>query len=100
MMHQATFRQAAPVVSKNTNELQTRALGRFGLEVYTLGWPMEAEILGHENADPAFDMDGGRHRWLGVVFYIESRRFLIRDSPRPATTYEQKTGGADGVKGA
>ena len=36
-----------------------------------------------------------RHR---VVFYIESRRFLIRDSPRPATTYEQKTGGADGVK--
>ena len=35
-----------------------------------------------------------------VVFYIESRRFLIRDSPRPATTYEQKTGGADGVKGA
>ena len=37
---------------------------------------------------------------LPVVFYIESRRFLIRDSPRPATTYEQKTGGADGVKGA
>ena len=37
---------------------------------------------------------------LGVVFYIESRRFLIRDSPRPTTTYEQKTGGADGVKGA
>ena len=36
----------------------------------------------------------------GVVYYIESRRFLIRDSPRPATTYEQKTGGADGVKGA
>ena len=35
-----------------------------------------------------------------VVFYIESRRFLIRDSPRSATTYEQKTGGADGVKGA
>ena len=32
-----------------------------------------------------------------VVFYIESRRFLIRDSPRPATTYEQKTGGADGA---
>ena len=38
--------------------------------------------------------------WLVVVYYIESRRFLIRDSPRPATTYEQKTGGADGVKGA
>ena len=38
--------------------------------------------------------------WAGVVYYIESRRFLIRDSPRPATTYEQKTGGADGVKGA
>ena len=37
---------------------------------------------------------------VGVVYYIESRRFLIRDSPRPATTYEQKTGGADGVKGA
>ena len=53
------------VVSKNTNELKTRALGRFGLEVSTLGWRMEAEILGHENADPAFDMVGGRHRWLG-----------------------------------
>ena len=39
-------------------------------------------------------------RGKGVVYYIESRRFLIRDSPRPATTYEQKTGGADGVKGA
>ena len=43
-------------MSKNTNELKTRALGRFGLEVSTLGWRMEAEILGHENADPAFDM--------------------------------------------
>ena len=53
------------VVSKNTNELKTRALGRFGLEVSRLGWPMEAEILGHENADPAFNMVGGRHRWLG-----------------------------------
>ena len=40
------------------------------------------------------------HDTIAVVFYIESRRFLIRDSPRPATTYEQKTGGADGVKGA
>ena len=54
-----------PVVSKNTNELKTRAPGRFGLEVSRLGWPMEAEILGHENADPAFDMVGDRHRWLG-----------------------------------
>ena len=43
---------------------------------------------------------GEEVRSTGVVFYIESRRFLIRDSPRPATTYEQKTGGADGVKGA
>ena len=53
---------------------------------------------------------GGAHKPSGdkpvmvsmvvVVYYIESRRFLIRDSPRPATTYEQKTGGADGVKGA
>ena len=42
----------------------------------------------------------GVYRLTLVVYYIESRRFLIRDSPRPATTYEQKTGGADGVKGA
>ena len=35
------------VVSKNTNELKTRAPGRFGLEVSRLGWPMDAEILGH-----------------------------------------------------
>ena len=27
---------------------------------------MEAKILCHENADPAFDMVGGRHRWLGL----------------------------------
>ena len=44
-------------------------------------------------------LDFGLAKAFGVVFYIESRRFLIRDSPRPATTYEQKTGGADGVKG-
>ena len=47
---------------------------------------------------PSFRDD--RFGCVPVVFYIESRRFLIRDSPRPATTYEQKTGGADGVKGA
>ena len=29
------------VVSKNTNELKTRAPGRFGLEVSRLGWPMD-----------------------------------------------------------
>ena len=53
-----------PVVSKNTNELQTGVPGRFGLEVPRLGLPMEAKILGHEHADPALDMVGGRHRWL------------------------------------
>ena len=37
---------------KNTNKLKTRAPGRFGLDVYRLGWPMEARILGHEDADP------------------------------------------------
>ena len=34
-----------PVVSKNTNELQTHAPGRFVLDVSTLGSPMEARIL-------------------------------------------------------
>ncbi len=29
-----------------------------------LGSPMEARILGHEHADPALGMVGGRHRWL------------------------------------
>ena len=46
------------------------------------------------------DFDARGFFELVLFFYIESRRFLIRDSPRPATTYEQKTGGADGVKGA
>ena len=36
---------AKRVVSKNTNELKTRAPGRFGLDVSTLGSPMEARIL-------------------------------------------------------
>ena len=53
------------LVSKNTNELKTGAPGRFGLEVSTLGSSMEARILGHEHADPALDMVGRRHRWLG-----------------------------------
>ena len=35
-----------------------------------------------------------------LFFTLNREDFLIRDSPRPATTYEQKTGGADGVKGA
>ena len=52
------------VVSKNTNELKTVSPGRFGLDVYRLGSPMEARILGHEDAGPALDMVGGRHRWL------------------------------------
>ena len=38
------------VVSKNTNELKTNVPGRFGLEVSTLGSPMEARILDHEDA--------------------------------------------------
>ena len=41
------------VVSKNTNELNTRAPGRFGLDVSTLGSPMEARILGYEHTGPA-----------------------------------------------
>ena len=40
-------------MSKNTNELKSGSPGRFGIDVYTLGWPMEARILGHEDADPA-----------------------------------------------
>ena len=42
-----------PVVSKNTDEIKIGSPGRFGIEVSTLGWPMEARILGHEDADPA-----------------------------------------------
>ena len=30
----------APVVSKNTNELKIGSPGRFGIDVYTLGWVM------------------------------------------------------------
>ena len=52
------------VLSKNTNELKTGAPGRFGIDVYTLGWPMGAGILGHEDADPAFDTVDGCRRWL------------------------------------
>ena len=72
--------------------------------------PIEAESsLGPDSHHPIISLSGIPsavivlrilHPILVVVFYIESRRFLIRDSPRPATTYEQKTGGADGVKGA
>ena len=65
----------------------TREIGRFGLGFKS--------VLGVTEAPEFFSHSGSF-----VVFYIESRRFLIRDSPRPATTYEQKTGGADGVKGA
>ena len=54
-----------PVVFKNTNELKTGAPGCFGLEVSRAWLAMEARILGHEHADPAFDTVGGRHRWLG-----------------------------------
>ena len=36
----------------------------FGIDVSTLGWPMEARILGHEHAGPALDLVGRRHRWL------------------------------------
>ena len=43
------------VVSKNTNELKIGTPGRFGIDVSTLGWPMEARILGHEDADPSLD---------------------------------------------
>ena len=44
---------AGPVVSKNTDEIKIGSPGRFGIDVSTLGWPMEARILGHEDADPA-----------------------------------------------
>ena len=53
-----------PVVSKNTNELKIGTPGRFGIVVYTLGWPMGARILGHEDADPALDTVDGCRRWL------------------------------------
>ena len=45
-----------PVVSNNTNELNTYSPGRFRLEVSTLDWPMRARILGHEHAGPALTL--------------------------------------------
>ena len=59
------FASVYPVVSKNTNELKPHGPGRFGLEVSRLGSPMEARILSHAHADPALDIVGGCHRWLG-----------------------------------
>ena len=29
-----------------------------------LGWPVEARILGHEEAEPALNLVGRRHPWL------------------------------------
>ena len=55
--------QNVPVLSKNTNELKTGAPGRFGSET-SEAWPMEARILGHEEAEPALNLVGRRHRWL------------------------------------
>ena len=46
----------AAVVSKNTNELKTGAPGGLGLEVSTLGSPMEARIFRHGDADLALDI--------------------------------------------
>ena len=46
-------------MSKNTNELKIGSPGRFGIDVYTLGWPMGARILGHEDAAPALDTVDG-----------------------------------------
>ena len=56
--------RANPVVSKNTNELKIGSPGRFGIDESTLGWPMGARILGHEDADPALDTVGVCRRWL------------------------------------
>ena len=53
MLHLAHGEGRERVVSKNTNELKIGSPGRFGIDVYTLGWPMGARILGHEDADPA-----------------------------------------------
>ena len=39
-------------MSKNTNELKTRAPGRFELDVSTLGSPMEARILASDMQRP------------------------------------------------
>ena len=47
------MRGAYAIVSNNTNELKIGSPGRFGIDVYTLGWPIGARILGHEDADPA-----------------------------------------------
>ena len=46
MQFKATTQQRRRV--QNTNELKSGSPGRFGIDVYTLGWPMEARILGHE----------------------------------------------------
>ena len=51
-------------MSNNTNELKIGSPGHFGIDVYTLGWPMGSRILGHEDAAPALDTVGGCRRWL------------------------------------
>ena len=70
------------------------------LRVRAFGHPHGDASKNGSNVGNALPQRNCRSRIARVVYYIESRRFLIRDSPRPATTYEQKTGGADGVKGA
>ena len=75
-----------PVVSKNANELKTGAPGLFGLKASRLGSPMEARILGHEHADPALDMVGGRHRWLGPALRTGGYRLLARGGQSPQSS--------------
>ena len=99
-------------MSKNTNELKIKptALGPVAntdTKLLIYGLFQKGRVLAQDGGRAAAEkslLEGLRISTPDedpvVVFYIESRRFLIRDSPRPATTYEQKTGGADGVKGA
>ena len=60
-------------MSKNTNELKTGSPGGFGLDVSTLGSPMEARILGHERADPAVVLRKKSIQRYAIFFFAGHR---------------------------
>ena len=82
-------------MSKNTNELKTRALGRFGLEVSTLGSPAEVGL--QRAAETASDGPGSRISAKREATYCQDRMapdstirhpVLCQNSAQPALTKE------------
>ena len=50
---------ARRVQKHKRTQLKIGSPGRFGIDAYTLGWPMGARILGHADAAPALDTVDG-----------------------------------------